>query len=192
MGDEFEMAKNGLGPLNSDTELVRKIRNGESSAFHRLVDRYSQYLFGLALSLVGNWADAEDILQETYTGAFRGIGSFKGHSSIKTWLTRILIRQVARHHKTRARRRVIPTKLDIATDRQRSVPSPTWTADVQMDVEAAIESLSSTHREVIVLREIKGLSYDEIAEVLGVPRGTVESRLFRARRQIKGFLGEYF
>ncbi|MDY7010181.1 MAG: RNA polymerase sigma factor, partial [Planctomycetota bacterium] len=160
--------------------------------FHGLVDQYSQYLFGLALSLVGNWADAEDILQETYAGAFRGFGSFKGHSSIKTWLTRILVRQVAGHYRNQARRKVIPMELEIAAGRQRSVPSPARTADVQMDVEAAIESLSSAHREVIVLREIKGLSYDEIAEVLGVPRGTVESRLFRARRQIKGFLGEYF
>ncbi|MDY7010413.1 MAG: sigma factor, partial [Planctomycetota bacterium] len=90
MGEEFEIAKNGPGPPNSDAEIARRIRKGDPSAFHGLVDQYSQYLFGLALSLVGNWADAEDILQETYAGAFRGIGSFKGHSSIKTWLTRIL------------------------------------------------------------------------------------------------------
>ena len=183
--------KRGYLASNADAELVRRIRKGEASAFHGLVDDYGQYLFGLAFSLVGNSADAEDILQETYAGAFRGLGSFKGHSSIKTWLTRILVRQVAGHHRARARRKVISMGIDLAVNQQQDGPSSARSADVQMDVEAAIRLLSPAHREVIVCRELKGLSYDEIAEALGVPRGTVESRLFRARRELKELLKDY-
>jgi len=191
MSDGPEMAKGRACVPNSDAELVRRIRRGDASAFHGLVDRYAQYLFGLAFSLVGNSADAEDILQETYAGAFRGIGSFAGRSSIKTWLTRILVRQVARHHRARARRKVIPMDLDLAADDRHTVGSPARMADVQMDVESAMRLLSPAHREVIVFREFRGLSYAEIAEVLGVPRGTVESRLFRARRELKELLKDY-
>ena len=178
-------------PSNSDAELVVRIRQGDGSAFRELVDRYGRYLFGLAASLVGNPADAEDVLQETYSGAFRGIRSFKGRSSIKTWLTQILVRRAAGHHRARARRKVIPMELELSTDHRQSVPSPVRITDVRIDVEAAIRSLSAAHREVIVFRELKGLSYDEIAEVLSVPRGTVESRLFRARRELRTLLKEY-
>ncbi|KPK84410.1 MAG: hypothetical protein AMJ81_05610 [Phycisphaerae bacterium SM23_33] len=181
----------GYPASNSDAELVRRLRKGEPAAFRRLVDEYAQYLFGLAFRLVGNSADAEDILQETYTGAFRGLGSFRGQSSIKTWLTQILLRQAARHHRVRARRKVISMDVDLAAADRRSVPSATGMVDVQMDVEAAIGALSPAHREVIVFRELKGLSYDEIATVLGVPQGTVESRLFRARRELRELLREY-
>ena len=192
MSSEREMPEErGYLPSNSDAELVAGIRKGDGSAFRELVDKYGRYLFGLAASLVGNPADAEDVLQETYSGAFRGIRSFKGRSSIKTWLTQILVRQAAGHHRARARRKVIPMELELSTERRRQAPSPARTADARMDVDAAIRSLSADHREVIVLRELKGLSYDEIAEVLSVPRGTVESRLFRARRELKTLLKEY-
>ena len=192
MDDGYEtMTEMGQPCSISDAELVRRIRHGSRPAFHDLVDRYADYLFGLAVSLVGNPADAEDLVQETYAGAFRGLRSFRGRSSIKTWLARILVRQAARHHRTRARRKVIPMDVDLAVVEQQSVPSSAPSADVRMDVRAAICSLSAAHREVIVFRELKGFSYDEIAEVLSVPRGTVESRLFRARRELKGLLKEY-
>ena len=190
--DGFEMIRKTRDwAPNRDAKLVRRIWDGDPEVFHGLVDEYAQYLFGLAYSLVGNSADAEDVLQETYTAAFRGLASFKGRSSIKTWLTQILIRQVARHHRSQARHKVNSMDVGLAADPQQNVPSPANIAGAKMDVEDAIRLLSPDHRGVVVFRELKGLSYDEIAEVLGLPRGTVESRLFRARQQLKKLLKDY-
>ena len=81
--------------------------------------------------------------------------------------------------------------VELAANPQQNIPSAAYTADAKMDVENAIRSLSPAHREVVLFRELKGLSYDEIAEVLGLPRGTVESRLFRARQHLKQLLKDY-
>ncbi len=83
-----------LGP--TDFALIQRARGGDHGAFHDLVDRHAGSLFGLAVSLSGNAADAEDIVQETFTGAFRGLAGSEGRASVKTWLTRILVRQAAR------------------------------------------------------------------------------------------------
>jgi RNA polymerase sigma-70 factor (ECF subfamily) len=172
-----------------DRQLLCRIRNGEKAAFHELVDGHAASLFGLAYSMTGNAADAEDIVQETLTGAFRGMKAFRGQSSLKTWLTQILVRQVAAHR--RGRRRFLDF-LRVRGSRAGSSVSPASpSADARMDVTAAILALADEHRQVIVLRELRGLSYEEIAEALGVPRGTVESRLFRARRAMRELLGEY-
>lgn len=181
----------GPGATDSDYELVYRIRNGDPAAFHGLVEQYSQYLYGLAVHLLAPGPDAEDAVQETFAGAFRGLTRFEGRSSLKTWLTRILVRQVARCRRSAGRRKaVIGAGLTLADDAA-AVPAGTRAVEVQMDVQAAVASLPDAHREVIVLREFKGLSYDEMADVLGVPRGTVESRLFRARQQLRDLLREY-
>jgi RNA polymerase sigma-70 factor (ECF subfamily) len=149
----------------SDWQLVRRARGGDLAAFHELVDRHAATLLGLATMLVGNAADAEDVVQETFAGAFRGLGGFRGDSAVKTWLTRILLRQAA----------------GAATER----------ADTRMDLAAALADMSQEHRQVLVLRELQGLSYDEISRILNVPRGTVESRLFRARKAMQDRLKDY-
>lgn len=176
---------------STDMDLVEKARGGDPSAFHELVDRYAGSLFGLAVSLSGNAADAEDMLQETFTGAFRGLGAFEGRSSVKTWLTRILIRQRARHWRSTHRGKAATLSIEDAPDSSVATPSSHAATDARIDVTAAIKSLSPDHREVIALREIQGLSYDEIADILEIPRGTVESRLFRARRELQERLREY-
>jgi RNA polymerase sigma-70 factor, ECF subfamily len=175
----------GGPPGPSDADIVRRIRSGDGAAFHQLVDRFGPALFGLAASLVGNAADAEDVVQETFSGAFRGLHAFRGDSSVKTWLTRILVRQVAAH--LRGRKRAIRLVEARASGDAAAAPS----ADARMDVREAVAKLSPEHREVVVLREFAGLSYEEIAQVLDVPRGTVESRLFRARREMQELLKDY-
>jgi len=173
----------------TDSELVRRARRGDEGAFHQLVDRHAQSLFGLAAALVGDAADAQDVVQETLAGAYRGLPSFRGQASVKTWLTRILVRQAAGHY--RRERRNAAIGLD---DQSLSMPagqSAQERADFRMDLGDAIMALSPEHREVIVLRELRGLSYEEIADILATPRGTVESRLFRARRQLQELLKEY-
>jgi RNA polymerase sigma-70 factor (ECF subfamily) len=173
-------------------ELIQAARAGDPAAFHALVDRYAHSLFALAVSLSGNIADAEDMVQETFTGAFRGLGGFQGRASVKTWLSRILVRQAARHLRYARRRKATFVPLEATPDAAMAAASSHPGADTRMDVMAAIRSLSPEHQGVIVLRELEGLSYDEMAEVLQIPRGTVESRLFRARRALQEHLKEYF
>lgn len=174
---------------SDDLTLVRRARLGDHAAFHELVDRHGPGLLRLAASLVGNVADAEDIVQETFSGAFRGLGGFRGGSSVRTWLTRILIRQTAGFRRKRKRAIDLLQARPSLADRQEAPASQA--ADTRMDVTAAVLALPLEYREVVVLRELQGLSYEEIADVLDIPRGTVDSRLFRARRAMQELLKEY-
>lgn len=178
---------NGRRPT-TDTELVKRAQRGDGRAFHDLVDRHAAALYALAVLLVGQAADAEDVLQETFAGAFRGLTGFRNESSVKTWLTRILVRQAARHHRQRGRAGGIRALTEEPPARG---PGASQRADVRMDFTQALRSLADEPREAIVLRELQGLSYEEIAGLLGVPRGTVESRLFRARRRLQELLKDY-
>ena len=175
----------------TDLELIERARQGDGLAFHGLVDRYADYLYSLAVSLSGNVSDAEDIVQETFTGAFRGLAAFQGRASFKTWLTHILIRQRARHLRSTRKGGATILPLDAAAAAYLAAPSPHGASDVRIDMAAAIGSLSPEHQEVIALREMQGLAYEAIAEVLDIPRGTVESRLFRARRELQDRLKGY-
>ena len=175
----------------ADRELARRVLEGDLSAFHAMVDQFGAALFGTALSLVGREADAEDLVQETFAAAFRGLGGFEGRSSLKTWLIGILLRRTATYFRRAARRTARFVPLEIARDGIAGVPSPAEATDARVDVAAAIQSLGPEHREVIVLRELESLSYAEIAQVLNIPQGTVESRLFRARRELEERLKAY-
>ena len=165
-----------------DLELARRAQKGEESAFHELVDRYANELFKLAFSLTGAVDGAEDVLQETFLGAFQGLDSFEGRSSVKTWLIRILVKQAAKYHRYRRIRKT--ESIDDISEVSSSAFS-VRDSDLTIDIMTMIKTLSTEHREVIVLRELQGFSYEEMAEILGIPRGTVESRLFRARQELK-------
>lgn len=189
-----------------DFRLIQRIRAGEGAAFEELVDRYSDDLFGLAFSLVGNRADAEDVLQQTLLGAYRRIDSFEGRSSLKTWLVRILVNQASKARRSRRVRRSVPIDPGPARGDERggrggrgegngvvvTTGSATAAVDSRLDLLAMLEELSPDHRQILVLRETQKMSYDEIAETLGVPRGTVESRLFRARQELRRMFAGYF
>jgi RNA polymerase sigma-70 factor, ECF subfamily len=180
----------------TDLELLRRFRSGDEAAFHELVDRHANYLYGVAYSLTGNAADAEDVVQETFAGAFRGAGSFREAASIKTWLLRILMRQAARSFRSSWKRKVISLhdgpEQAMEEDGNLAVMPEQDQVDHRTDVLAMLRTLSPEHREVIVLRELEGMSYGEIAAAIGVPQGTVESRLYRARQDLrerfKGYL----
>ncbi len=164
-----------------DLDLLRRSAHGSSVAFHALVDRHADRLFRLAVSLVGNSADAEDVLQETLSGAYRSAKNFEGRSSVKTWLTRILVTQANVWRRSKRQ----------AGSIDEHVPGRPSDADAKIDLHEALKQLSQEHREVLLLREFEKLSYEEIAEVLGVPRGTVESRLHRARNELREKLKSY-
>jgi RNA polymerase sigma-70 factor (ECF subfamily) len=146
-----------------------------------LLDRYGDKLYSQAFHYLGrrpeNRTDAEDLVQETIIGAFKSAKRFEGRSSLSTWLSRILANQVAAFIRSRKVRRADTLPEGISDHRV--------DPDAEMDVRQMLEALSDEHRQVIVLRELEGRTYDEIAEILSVPRGTVESRLHRARQALR-------
>jgi RNA polymerase sigma-70 factor (ECF subfamily) len=182
----------------SDLDLLRSAAKGASAAFRELVDRHSPGLFRLAQWLSGNRADAEDVLQETFTGAFKGMSRFDGRAAVKTWLTQILIRQASKMRHRRSRYR-FPARPDpsgggsapVGESAEPSIASGTITIDQRIDLANMIQELPEDHRQIILLREIDGMSYEEIAQTLNIPRGTVESRIHRARAGLRKLLGGY-
>jgi RNA polymerase sigma-70 factor (ECF subfamily) len=178
---------------SGDADLIHRAQAGDDLAFEQLVSRHYNALFGLAFFLTGERADAEDIVQETLLAAYQRLSGFEARSSFKTWASRILVNQAARHHRSRkVRERVTPLKL---SEESRAILSgkaqATNANEIRLDVLQVLETLTPEHREVIVLRELEGMSYAEIAEVLNIPEGTVESRLFRARQEMKELLKDY-
>jgi RNA polymerase sigma-70 factor (ECF subfamily) len=173
----------------SDAELVQKIRGGDEAAFRELVNRYGDTLYGLACSVMGNATDAEDVLQEALLGAFRRLGAFEGRSSVKTWLVRILLNHASKYRRSRRIRKASALPEDLGPEDGEvagvNTASPAAIVEGKMDLDAMLAVLSPEHREVIVLRELQQMSYDEIATTLKVPRGTVESRLHRARQEMR-------
>jgi len=172
----------------SDLELLRRARGGDEKAFGALVDRHAAHLYGLACLLVGNSADAEDVLQETLTGAVTGMWRFGERASVKTWLVRILMRQASKFRRGRSRRPAVSLDAGAGEAPYEGGPAVRSSADAvdaRLDISQMLSELSPEHAQVIVLREIEGFSYEEMAEALGVPRGTVESRLHRAREELR-------
>ena len=173
--------------IPDDSELLRRIEGGDQSAFRSLVDRHSRYLHGVAHALVGNAADAEDIVQETYVAVLNS--HFRGEASVRTWLVKILVRRAGMLRRSRWHKNRHMT-IDEAPPEQ--VRSGTSGVEAKLDLTAMLNVLSPEHRAVIVLRELEHMSYEEMATALDVPRGTVESRLHRAREELrkkfKGYL----
>lgn len=174
-----------------DLQLVQQIARGDEAAFRALVDRQAPYLYGIAHALTGQAADAEDVVQETLAVLLKG--GFRGEASVRTWLVGVLVRRVAMLRRAGRRRKAV-LSLDGALGREQEVAATDSSLVVEagLDLTTMLQSLSPDHRAVLVLRELQGMTYDEMAEVLGVPRGTVESRLHRAReemrRRYKGYL----
>lgn len=166
-------------------DLIRRAARGDAEAFHTLVDAHAQHLYAVACKWVRSGADAEDLVQETLLAALQGLRHFEGRSSFRTWLVVILNRQAALYLRRGSIRKTValPENENVATPSDERAQ-----AEARMDLGTLLEHLAPEFREVLVLREIEGLSYDEIATALNVPRGTVESRLFRAREQLRAAL----
>jgi RNA polymerase sigma-70 factor (ECF subfamily) len=179
-------------------ELARAAAEGDAQAFHALIDRHIADMFRLALSLSRRRADAEDICQETMIGAFKGVRRFDGRSSFKTWLTRILLRQAAKNWKKNQKKAAVsldaPANQNDGGQSRNRLIEPAAAAkdlDAAMDILDVISRLGPDHQQVVILREMQGLSYEEIAQALDIPCGTVESRLYRARAELRKMLKDY-
>lgn len=172
----------------SDLDLARMAARGDHAAFHKLVDRHAKALFQVAISLSATRADAEDLVQETFVAAYKGFPAFDGRASVRTWMTRILMRRAADAWRSGRHAR---KAVNLESAPQPARESSESRIDQRLDLAAVLEQLDENHREVIVLREMQGLSYAEIAQTLGLPQGTVESRLHRARAELRQRLKGY-
>lgn len=174
---------------DEDRPWVDRARGGDADAFGELVTRYQHRIVSFTLALTSDRANAEDLAQETFLRAYRGLSSFRGTSSLKTWLYQIAT-NVARTHtaKQRARREELAHDSEGAArrfDEAASGEDLESRAILRQQLDAALATLPVELREAVVLRDVEGLEYREISTALGVPMGTVESRIFRARQRLR-------
>jgi len=190
---------------SADRELVAKVQEGDERAFRVLFDRYHRRAYAVAFGVVKNQQDALDIVQEGFIKVHRHIGTFHGSSSFYTWLYRIIMNLAIDH--VRRRKNAKGVEYDDRVGRETddsggdgtllprimdSNPSKTVIRRELLEkIQAALEELPEYHRAVIVLREIEGLSYEEMSQVLEVPKGTIMSRLFHARKKMQVALSDY-
>jgi RNA polymerase sigma-70 factor (ECF subfamily) len=172
-----------------DAELVASARAGDSDAFAALVGRYESRIVRLVRGMVPE-SDTEDVTQEAFLKAYRKLGNFDGRSSFYTWLFRIAANTAMDWRKKERHRRHAPLpEGEEGEDRVPSSEAGPETAATRRElaarIDAAIEALPEKYHEILVLREIEGLSYEEISAQLGMSKGTVESRLFRARERLR-------
>lgn len=177
-----------------DQLLVERVQNGDKKAFDLLVSKYQRKLMRLVSRLVYDQAEAEDVVQDAFIKAYHALPQFRGDSAFYTWLYRIGINTAKNYLVSQGRR--APTSTDADAEQAetfedggqlRDINSPESllaTKQIAETVNAAMDALPDELRTAITLREIEGLSYDEIAEIMGCPIGTVRSRIFRAREAI--------
>lgn len=181
----------------TDAGLVAAIRAGERQGFELLMRRFNRVLYRTARSIVKNDAEAEDVLQEAYLRAFQALPSFRGESSLATWLTRIVINEgIARTRKRARRAEIIDINGDVEWDSATLEANMNGAAVEQPDesalraqtrrlIEAKIDALPEAFRTVFMLRGLEELSSEETAACLDIPEATVRSRYFRARGMLR-------
>lgn len=188
-----EDARQGSGVEQTDLELVRRAQRGERGAFDLLVLRYQHRVVKLVARLLRDPTEAEDVAQDAFVKAYRALGSFRGDSAFYTWLYRIAV-NTARNSMASRQRRPLDYEADLNESEQAAVESRMRHGDtpeaaalsdeIHRTVNHAVEQLPEDLRTAIILREVEGLSYEEIAEAMDCPVGTVRSRIFRAREAI--------
>ena len=183
---------------DEDYEFVSLCKKGDVDAFEELVRKHQKRMFNIAYRMMGNYEEACEIVQDAFISAYRSIKSFKGRAKFSTWLYTIVInlsKNRLKQLKTQLHREkysidnpVLKNENPINVEPATNEPSALERLekkDIQQKVQGCINSLDDEFREVVVLRDIQGFSYDEISDLLKVPEGTVKSRLFRAREVLK-------
>jgi RNA polymerase sigma-70 factor (ECF subfamily) len=179
----------------SDHRLIAASLRGDAAAFGELVRRYQDRLYNTVYRLLGNAEDAQDAVQEAFLNAYLSLNSFKGDSQFFTWLYRIAVNTAISH---RRKQRVV-----LSLDAGRNGPGPIEPFDTsqasqpgqllerqeeEQRMQQALGRLSPEHRTVLIMKDMEGLKYETMAEVLGVPIGTIRSRLHRARSELREVL----
>jgi len=179
--------------------IVRKVLQGDVNAFEKLVTEYEKAVYAIAQRMTGNAEDAADMTQETFIKAYNSLSSFRGDSKFSVWLYRIANNVCLDFLRSKSRRPTVSlstedddgeeTQLDIADESQS--PELLLESSLTRDaVRRGLDSLPPDYKQILLLREIQGLSYEEIAAALGIESGTVKSRIFRARKRLCTFLIE--
>ena len=193
MAESFDNPDHPKGRQQVDSELVARVQRGDNAAFDLLVRKYQHRIAALIGRYVHDWSECQDIAQETFIRAYRAIGNFRGDAQFYTWLHRIAVNTAKNHLVSQGRR---PPTADIDVDdaeqfdsaiRLRDTDTPErelMRQQMEQTVMRAVEALPEDLRVAITLREVDGLSYDEIAARMDCPIGTVRSRIFRAREAI--------
>lgn len=190
---------------SDEAELTGGLRAGDPVAYRRFVDSNSANVYNLALKLLGDEQEAEDVLQETFLSAFRAIDRFEGRSQLSTWLYRIAYNASLMHLRKRERMTTFSLDRPYGDEETEShsaerhlvdwsaVPDDQLlTAEARGEMDRAIADLPESLRSTFVLRDIQGLSGAETAEVLGITVQAVKNRLHRARLRLRGQLASYF
>ncbi len=180
-------------PVELDLELVKRVQRGDSAAFDLLVRKYQHRILALIGRYVHDWSECQDVAQDTFMRAYRAIGSFRGDAQFYTWLHRIAV-NTAKNHLVAHNRRPPTDDVDASDAEQydsgarlRDTDTPErelMRQQLEQAVMRAVQALPEELRAAITLREVEGLSYEEIAARMGCPIGTVRSRIFRARDAI--------
>lgn len=183
---------------STENELLEKARNGDGNAFGELIRTYESMIFNTVMGLVNNYEDAQDITQDAFFKAYRSLKSFRGECKFSSWLYRIAVNTAKDYLRSASRHPTVSLDdggededgdeqpMQIA-DESRTA-SPETSAEInetQRIVRMALSRISEAHRKILILRDMEGYSYDEIAEMLDIELGTVKSRINRARQALK-------
>jgi len=181
----------------ADEALIRRIKAGDADAFEEIVKTYEKPIYNLALRYTANPDDAFDVTQDVFLRVYRSIDTFKGQSKFSTWLYQIATNICIDYCRKASRKKEISmvvtdesgeeTEMDFAD----TSPTPEQSVEhteLREEITRCIEKLGDEHRMILILRDIDGLSYQEIGSILGMEQGTVKSRLFRAREKLRGLL----
>ncbi|EQD61981.1 RNA polymerase, sigma-24 subunit, ECF subfamily [mine drainage metagenome] len=183
-----------MGENETDRMLVERVQQGDTRAYDLLVRKYQHKIVALVSRYINDWTECEDIAQEAFIRAYRAIGSFRGESQFYTWLYKIAVNTAKNHLVSQGRR---PPTDDIGIEDAQHVQSAEALRDcatpehellrqeIEQTVFSTVQALPEDLRMAITLREVEGMSYEEIAEVMNCPIGTVRSRIFRAREAIE-------
>jgi RNA polymerase sigma-70 factor (ECF subfamily) len=188
----------------TDENLVKLAQNGDRDAFQTLMERHQRRIFNLCYGMLRNKDDAADLVQEAFIKAYKNIDRFKGNSKFYTWLYRIAKNACIDFIRKQKRRKTVDFDDSIRREEpvdgdETLLPSPLGINPAKVagrkelleQIEAALDTLSDNHREILILREIDGLAYQEIADTIGISIGTVMSRLYHARKYMQNELSEY-
>jgi len=184
-----------------DLVLVRRVQNGDYSAFDALVQRYQERIYATVYHMTSNHEDANDLTQETFIKAYKALGSFKGDSSFFTWVYRIAVNKTINFLKTRKNKiHLSLNDLDFNAEHHPEIVAfvsdktprrDIGLSELQEKLNEAMQRLSDVHRLVVTLHDVQGLSHEEISKIMDCNTGTVRSRLFYARQQLQGYLSDY-
>lgn len=182
-----------------DNAIIESVLQGDVNAFEKLVTKYEKTVYNLALRMTGNAEDAADMTQESFLKAYRSLTSFRGESKFSVWLYRITSNVCLDFLRSKSRRPVSSLTVEDSDGEETELEIPDLSADPEEKllssltrdaVQRGLDALPAQQKEILLLREISGLSYGEISETLGIEISTVKTRIFRARKRLAAFLVE--